>query len=238
MSRPLFLATIRWWLASPIRLVVLAGAALLPVLGSVLSQGRLPSASGASTLALILGTGVIGQGVSTGTLPLVLARPVRRSTFVLTRWLAAGSGALAVFGASVLAAWLIGSTAGMETQTPGDVVILLAEAALHAFGTVAVLVALSALVRGYGDAAIWIVVSILAALTKLVGVEKDLPALRAVGGRTAEFVSPSVDLQQVIGARPIPLSGFAWWAFVVTSCLALAIVFLNRKELSYASSGS
>ena len=235
MSRPLLLATIRWWLASPIRLLVLAAAALVPVLGSVLSQGRLPSASGASTLALILGAGIIGQSVSAGTLPLILARPIRRSTLVLTRWLTVGSAALGVFGASTLATWLLGSSAGMETQTPGDVALVLTEAALRAFGTAAVLVALSALVRGYGDIAIWIVAGILALLTGEVGQAKDIPALRWIAKRALDFLSPSVDLRQLIGARPIPISGLAAWAFTVTLCLALAIVFLNRKELSYAS---
>ena len=238
MSRPLFLATIRWWLASPIRLGVLAAAALLPVLGSVLSQGRLPSAGGASELALILGAGIIGQSVSTGTLQLVLARPIRRSTFVLTRWLAVGSAALAIFGACTVAAWLLGSASGMETQTPGDVALLLAEAALHAFGAAAVLVALSALVRGYGDIAIWIVGTILALLASEVGQVKDVATLRWAGRQTLEFLRPSVDLRQVLGARPVPLSGLAAWAFTVTLCLAVAIVLLNRKELSYASSGA
>jgi len=238
VSRPLFLATIRWWLASPIRLGVLAAAALLPVLASVLSQGRLPSAGEASILALILGAGIIGQSVSTGTLPLVLARPIRRSTFVLTRWLAVGSGALGVFGACTLATWLLGSAAGMETQTPGDVAVLLAEAALHAFGTAAVLVALSALVRGYGDIAIWIVGTILALLANEFGQAKHVAALSWAGRHALEFLRPSVDLKQVIGARPVPISGLAAWAFTVTLCLALAIVFLNRKELSYASSSA
>ena len=123
----------------------------------------------------------------------------------------------------------------METQTLGDVALLLAEAALRAFGTAAVLVALSALVRGYGDAALWIVGSILASLIAYVGQAKDVAALRWIGSRTYEFLRPGVDLRQVIGARPVPLSGLAEWGFVVTLCLALAIVFLNRKELSYAS---
>jgi ABC-type transport system involved in multi-copper enzyme maturation permease subunit len=238
VSRPIFLATIRWWLTSPIRLVVLAATALFPVLGSVLSQGRLPSASGASTLALVLGAGIIGQSVSAGTLPLVLARPIRRSTFVLTRWLAVGCAAVTVFAGSAFVAWLLGSVAGMETRSPGDVALLLSESVLHAFGTAAVLVALSALVRGYGDVALWVVGTILASLTAYAGQAKDIAALSWIGKQTLDFLHPWVDLQQVIGARPVPLSGLAAWAFTVTLCLALAIVFLNRKELSYASSGA
>ncbi len=98
--------------------------------------------------------------------------------------------------------------------------------------------ALSALVRGYGDVALWVLSAVLATIAIQLGEAKDVAALRWVGQRTREFLLPAVDLRQVLGARPIPLSGFAEWAFIVTLSLALAIVFLNRRELSYASSGS
>src|ERR1043166_4430499 len=64
-------------------------------LGAAAITGTLSPLGGiASPLALILAAGAIGQDVSSGTLQLLLVRPVSRPSYLVNRWLASGLGAL------------------------------------------------------------------------------------------------------------------------------------------------
>src|SRR5262249_47296609 len=66
-------------------------------LGSVALGHSLAPLAGLSTFyGMVLAAGAIGQDISSGTLQLLLARPVTRPGYVMSRWIAAG------FGASVL----------------------------------------------------------------------------------------------------------------------------------------
>ena len=64
------------------------------------------------------------------------------------------------------------------------------------------------------------------------------PHLRSLGAVAAEMeklLVPSIDLARSLGSNPVSWHPLVAYASTVTLALALAIVVVNRKELSYAS---
>ncbi|TMQ71594.1 MAG: hypothetical protein E6K81_09690, partial [Candidatus Eisenbacteria bacterium] len=97
MNLTLLLATWRQRLMSPIRVVLLGGLLVVPLLGVAFVHGAGLSILGDSVgLTLVFAVGMIGQDVSSGVLQLLFARPVRRPEYVWSRWLATGLAATAV----------------------------------------------------------------------------------------------------------------------------------------------
>ena len=63
------------------------------------------------------------------------------------------------------------------------------------------------------------------------------PLLTRVGTELVGFMFPKPDLALLVSASPLPLFPIASYLSTVALCLALAMVVMNRKELSYASGG-
>jgi hypothetical protein len=216
------------------RLLMLA-AMWMPAVGfSVLTMSLAAVKGSGYFFALVLAAGAIGQDVSSGVLQLTFARPVKRSTYVLSRWFAAGAGG-AVLGLLQLAATalLLGARGAWPGPLPlvslalGDIVM--------AFTAAAVMVGLSSLVGGLGDLALFALATISLQLASGVAGLRGWTLAHTLLDEAQRTLQPRVDFAWLAG------QGAPAWTDLVTAVsttalfLLVAIVVLNRKELSYAA---
>jgi hypothetical protein len=219
---------------SPMRLALTSLFTFFPLVGVALS-GQLSLLAGiAGPLAIVFAAGAIGQDVSSGTLQLLLVRPVTRPGYVLHRWLGAMLAAFAVVLLTLVCAVLLLFLRGTP---PGalELARLLLESACTIAGHSAVMLMLSSLVGGVGDVALYAASLFVAQMLVVLATWKQWTWL----------MRASSEIQGVLGAKlswawlgaGMPPSAFDMvsWASTVTLTLAVAIAVVNRKELSYAS---
>jgi hypothetical protein len=224
MNRTLIAACWRERLSRPLVVALLVVIALVTFINSwtdrTLSD---PSAM----FALILATGLVGRDVSSGALALLFCRPIRRSEYLLSRWLAGGLAA-AVLGSVALLAQLLMLRLRGAGASGVDLLWIWGNGMTAVFGLASSLVFFSTLVRGIGDLGLWFLASTLTMLCELAG-------LLRLGRELYGFLLPRVDWQRALGAQPISWFEIISYASSVTLFLALALLMINRKELSYAS---
>ncbi len=236
MNTTLLIGLWRQRLASPIRAVILALMLLLPPAGIALIRGLgLSTLGDGFPLTLVFAVGMIGQDVSSGVLQLILARPVRRSDYVLTRWLAVGLGASAASVAQTLLAWAAMATHDLA-PTLGVIAQFTLGRELEIFGLAATMALLSCLIGGVGDLALFALVSVLGGLLGLIGQFRHSDLLIALSHELGALTSPRIEMAQLASGHPSWFA-IATYASNLTLCLLVAIVVMNRKELSYASGG-
>lgn len=234
MNPALVVTLLRQRLSSPLRVVILAAQFLLPVAMSLVTHALDPIGEAGFWFAFTFAAGAIGQDVASGTLQLVLARPVTRPEYVVSRWFAAGlAGTLLAFAQVAIAvAWM---ALGHAAPAAGEVAVLAAGNALLAFGGAAVIVCLSACLDGLGDVAAWFLGAIALALTGNLAEYKHWPVLARAVTELQGVLEPRVDLAWLFRGGGPSWFELASYASTVTLCLALAIARLNRRELSYAA---
>jgi ABC-type transport system involved in multi-copper enzyme maturation permease subunit len=235
VNATLIAALWRQRLTSPIRLVLLGSLMGMPLLAVVFMHGAGLSALGDSQGAvLVLGAGMIGQDVSSGVLQLLFARPVRRPDYVVSRWLGVAIAASAV---ALVQLGLALALMAARDSLPGaqDVFLYAAGRVIESFGLAAVLALFSSLIPGFGDLALYFLFTLSASVVHWVGQVKQWPWLDRAGSEILASLQPKLDLAQLVHASPMPWFPIVSYASTVTLCLALAIVAVNRKELSYAS---
>jgi hypothetical protein len=222
-------------LASPVRLALLAMLSGMPLLAILFMPGTgLAPLGGAQGLMLTLGAGMIGQDVSSGVLHLLCARPVRRSEYVLSRWLGVALAGVALSALQLaLACGLLAARDALPS--PQSIVLFASGRLLECFGIAAVLACFSSLIGGLGDLAIYLLVNLGAGIVQMAGQVKRWPWVDRVGSELLGALVPTLDLPRLVAASPMPWYPIVAYASTVTLCLALAIVMVNRKELSYAS---
>lgn len=235
MNGALVLGFARQRLTSPVRLVLFAFLFGMPLLlGAAAPALGLQPFRDISGLILLFAAGVIGQDVSSGVLHLLLARPVSRAEYVASRWFAAGSLAASAaliqlaLGCAILAA----RGAAPDAAQAG---LLAGEHMLRCFGVAAVIVLLSSFMGGIGDLGIYFVAAFTALIAAQVGPSIGMPWLATAGLELQRFLSPAVDLAGLAHGEALAKSGVVPYLSTVTLCLGLAIVVMNRKELTYAS---
>jgi ABC-type transport system involved in multi-copper enzyme maturation permease subunit len=222
-------------LMSPIRMAFLFFIVTFPLLVTLaVPQTGFAAAGNVTGIALVFAIGLIGQDFSSGVLQLLFARPVRRWEYVTSRWLGAGSLAALV---GIAQAVLIALLMTVRGAAPGaaETLAFAGERVLGAFGLAAVFVLLSSLVAGVGDVALWIAGQGILAISALVAQAKGWMAAGRVLGELQAALNPSVPITQIA-------NGLAPWAptsaylSAIAICLTLAVMLVNRRELSYASS--
>ena len=184
--------------------------------------------------AVILGAGLIGQDVSSGTLQLLFARPVTRAEYVVSRWLGAALTASCLSAVQIA----IGSVfLALHGAPPGggQLAIVLGVQVLNAFGTVSVLLLFSTLLPGIGDVIAIFVAAATGQALQLGAALFRAPWLARAGQELVRFVNPSLDLGAIFGSGPVSWFEVVSYFSTVTLCVALAIVVMNRRELSYAT---
>jgi hypothetical protein len=222
-------------LTSPVRMALLAMLTGMPLLAVAFMPGAgLALLGGGQGLILTLAAGMIGQDVSSGVLQLLCARPVRRSEYIVSRWLGAGVAAAAISLLQLAIACGLMAVRGTPA-TPQDIVMFGAGRVLESFGITAVVALFSSLIGGFGDLGIYLMVNLGAAVLQMAGQVKRWPWVERMAAEVLGALTPTIDLPRVITASPMPWYPILSYASTVVLCLALAIVVVNRKELSYAS---
>jgi hypothetical protein len=234
LNLTLALALVRQRLASPIRVAILGLMLTVPqLLLAVVPGVGLGALGDAYPIGILFAAGMIGQDVSSGVLQLVLARPVRRWEYVLSRW----GGAAGAATVAALAQALLGGIVLALRGAPPDaqqLALFGAARALEIFGVVAVFALLSSLAGGLGDLGLYVVLTIGGGLLSLIGQLRQWPALQWAGQELGALLGPKLDLAAFVAGAPFWLPALTY-ASNLTLCLLLAVVVMNRKELSYAS---
>jgi ABC-type transport system involved in multi-copper enzyme maturation permease subunit len=234
----LILATLRQRFTSPLRLLLLLVLGWMPMLPLLIApRSGFTVLGDCYFLALTLATGMIGQDLSSGTLQLLLARPVTRAQYVSSRWGAVAAGTFLVVVLQTLCAALIMTLRGAPVPWAGAAVFL-ANGALLAIGTAAVMALLSSLASGIADLGLLFLVWLSAQVLEKVGMLKSWEWLARGAGELLRVLKPELDLAPFFHAGPIPWLAVVSYLSTVTLCLGLAVVVMNRRELSYASSGN
>lgn len=208
---------------------VVSYIALLAILGAGMAYANLPTAgwtSLVSLLAIILGCSPIGPEFSSGTLQLILVKPIKRSTYLLSRvagvvlvlWIAATVACASGMGARLL------SGGPVEWERFGNTLLgSFAETLL----TVSLLTLLGSLTRAYFNVAIYL------------GVQVGLSIASALLVRRFPDL---VNAFQVVVRNLFPDTPAAFdrqWLLLVLSNAAVALVLaclvFRRREVPYGA---
>lgn len=219
---------------SPMRLLLFFIAFVPPVVMALIARSLQPVEAGAGMFALIFTAGAIGQDVSSGVLQLLLARPVDRTHYVLSRWLAGGLVG-AVLGLAQVALCVLMLLSRGATPDPSTLLRLVLENALGGFGTAAVMVMLSSLVNGLGDVALWVAALMTTQFMSMAAMAKHWNWLATTSNELRAFLQPELALGWISGAGDPDYSGMIRFFLAIAVGLTVASALMQRKELSYAA---
>jgi hypothetical protein len=221
-------------LTSPMRLLLLLATFFPPLALTALMATPAPLHGLASFFAMVLAAGAIGQDVSSGVLQLTFARPVSRPSYVTSRWFAAGAGGFAIALVQLALAMLVLAARGAMPGAPLLFVMALTSL-VAAFTGAAVMIAFSSLVNGLGDVAIFAMAFIGLPIARTIAAGRGWYMAASAIGELSRTLQPSPDLGWIAGLGTPQWTDLATASSTITLALAVAIVAVNRKELSYAS---
>jgi ABC-type transport system involved in multi-copper enzyme maturation permease subunit len=222
-------------LTSPVRMAVVGMLSAVPMLGIAFMPGAgLGLLGNAQGLVLALGAGLIGQDVSSGVLQLLCARPVRRPEYVVSRWLGVALAGILVSLLQLGIATALLSARGMA-PTAQQVLLFAGSRTIECLGLAAVLTLCSSLIGGVGDLALYLLGNLGVTILQGVSQWRQWHWLERLAAEILASLTPTIDLQRLLAASPMPWFPIVSFVSTVTLCLAVAIVVVNRRELSYAS---
>ncbi len=235
MNPHVVLATVRERLGHPIRLGTLLGLALMPV---AIALAESDPSRGApffhAVLALTIGSGVLGQEITAGTLGIVFTRPVGRRTYALSKW-----GAIA--GLSTLASLLQLAAVSavlsvrLHNVSATSVAFEAVERVLVACGVSALLLLLSAAGSGLSDLAVWGLATAAAQVVRAIGMLNGAPSWTRLGEGLQFLLAPGHHLADAWKEHlVVPWGSFALALAISGAAVALAAFVLERREISYA----
>jgi ABC-2 family transporter protein len=225
MIPALFWTTVREKLTRPLFIVLISLLILAHV--AVTLRGPDPAlANPAGLLAAIIAAGSVGRDVSSGALALIFTRPLKRSSYIFTKWLAVSLAATAVTWLCLFVEEILLWQQGHGSL--GELAREVARGTTLCFGLSSVLLLFSSLVPGYGDVAIWAGVA-------LANVFVSTVAGVRVATEIGDTLAPGIDWVGTFGGGHVSWSALCSYASTLLLCLGLAIAAINRKELSYAS---
>ena len=191
-------------------------------------------------LALITGAGVIGPEFSSGTLQLILVKPVNRAVYLLSRvtgvvlavWIAAIVGALCELAGR--ATWV---DEGLQAKA---IVSVLANSMIDTILCVALLALLGSLTRAYFNVAIYV-----AAMIGMSVGGGILGMIRQSNTALGHFLSNTPSIQRAVGVveqnlfPELPSRLDSGWLLMVLCnaaiALALACLVFRRREVPYGA---
>lgn len=187
-------------------------------------------------LAVVAGSGVIGPEFSSGTLQLIVSRPLRRWLYLLSRV----AGVVAVVGIAGTLAFLTESVTRVLRGTDLVPWPLLLNIVVVALSTCALLVLFASFTRAYFNVGIYFLLQ--AGLSATEGI---LALVRGRGGAMGEFLRVHPEIEAAVTAvshtlfpEVIPHFDGVWIAkaLVVSAiALALACVLFSRREVPYGA---
>ena len=226
---------------SPAMAIALGVVALLTAVQAALSEPERALGTGFVAIVL-LAAGSVSKDRSSGALQLILARPIRRTSYLFGRYLgilAAYGTFLGVTGAlATLLAYAWPRMIGASTSSGFAVAALargLGSAFLNGLLFAAVLLFFSTFLRGYADVLAYLVLSILLGLLPGLGQALRKPWLQHAAEELRRNVLPDVDWGEVLRGHEILGEPTGRWVLAVTAFLILAAVVFSRREFSYGN---
>jgi ABC-type transport system involved in multi-copper enzyme maturation permease subunit len=235
MNVTLFVSVLRQRLTSKVRIALAFCVFFFPLL-LLMAQpaiGTAPLGTG-KAFAFILAAGIIGQESTSGVMQLLFARPLRRHEFVVSRWLAIAATAAVLSLVQITAAYWILASHRVAPEMD-EIATLAAQQAVDALGTTSVILFFSAMISGIGDIVALFLTQIAGQLLGLVGQFRQSPVLVRTGEEIQRFAAATVQLGPIVRSHQAPWFEVVSYLSTVALCLAVAIVALNRREISYAT---
>jgi hypothetical protein len=234
MNRAIVTALWRQRLTSPMRILFI-GAVFFPPVGVATMMAALAPLHGlAAFFALVLAAGAIGQDVSSGVLQLTFARPLSRPSYVTSRWLAAAVGGAALGIAQLVLASAFLALRGAAPGAP-ELLVSMLTAVFGAFTGAAVMIGLSSLVNGLGDVALYGLAVVSLPIARQIAMFRHWPRVAQALDELSRTIKPAIELGWLIGHGTPDWTDLVTAASTIALSLAIAIVVVNRKELSYAT---
>ena len=246
LNRPVFMNTLRCQADAPVRLVLagLMGLMLYALVSGGVSLNAMQVSSsdalrwGGNSLMLamlwVLGLGLIRGDVASGSIVLVLLRPLTRASYVLAKWVAAACVGLAL----VLFFHLV-NLMHQELAT-ADPVMLLALAgaqAVQMLAAASVLVLLSAAPIAFGELGLFALLAVALLGLQLFNLRLGSPWLGQALVWLWRILLPRVwadgSMEGVLPLAALALNA-AFNAAVAAAGLAGAVALIRRREFSYA----
>jgi ABC-type transport system involved in multi-copper enzyme maturation permease subunit len=263
ISRPIAVSTIKHWLSAPLIWIAVAIVFLFALASALfgLILLRLPElqalgANSGATLAIILGTGIIGRDLSSGVLPLVFARPISRAKYVFSKWLTLSLTAIILAFAQCVVIHLFSFLFSPDTFSNEAFLIACADVLFVCFGFSAVMVLFSALKSGsFAGTGIWLLLLLLVAAMLQYGARQPvavqpnmqggsvlminllnglIPVAAQVGSFLLSFFANKTSIMELWHSGIDWLSVTAYLSNLALA-LVLAIYLMNRRELTYAT---
>jgi ABC-type transport system involved in multi-copper enzyme maturation permease subunit len=226
---------LRQRLGHPIAMAILCLFGILGLAALYLNGGSdLTNIQLSFPAAFVLGAGIIGRDVRSGVLQLVLARPVTRSDYVISRWISVSACVAAYSLIMMLAGSLVLAAAG-RPPAAGEIVGIALQVVFSSFGVVSVLLLLSSLLPGFMDIGAWLVLMLLTSVFQMIGEMKGMEVASRLAKELQDFLLPSLDLVDALSTSPPSWYAIVSYVSTVTICVAGALAVFNRKEISYAS---
>lgn len=234
MNPTIFLTTLRQRFLSRTRLLLVAVVFLFPIVFALIAhEAAFQAARTGAVFAFLLGAGILGQESSSGVFQLLFARPVRRWEYVVSRWLAVCAAACALVLVQVGILCLVLASRGIpETR---EILTLIADQMLSAIGTASVILLFSSFLSGVGDVLGIVLTSIAAQVFAGIGQMRQSEVLTRIGAEIGRFVSPQFQINTLWSMAGVPWFELVSYLSTVTVCVAVAVMVLNRREISYAS---
>jgi len=235
VNATLFVTALRQRFTSPIRLVLVAAVFAFPLMFMLFfPQIGLHAIQSGTLYAFLLGAGLIGQETSSGVMQLLFARPVRRWEYVTSRWLAIAAAIAGLVAAQIALASLILLARGAAPDL-ADVLFSFGDQVLPALATLSVLVLFSSLISGIGDVAAIILSFISGQVLQAMGQFTRHESVTRAGQEIIRFVAPQISLEAVHGLDSVPWFEWVSYLSTISLCLAVAVLLINAREISYAS---
>ncbi|MEO5616441.1 MAG: ABC transporter permease subunit [Candidatus Eisenbacteria bacterium] len=234
MNPTIFLTTLRQRFLSRTRLVLVAVVFAFPLLFSLIAhEAAFQAARTGAVFAFLLGAGILGQESSSGVFQLLFARPVRRWEYVVSRWLAVCAASCALVLVQIGILCLLLASRGL----PGarEILTIIADQMLSAIGTASVILFFSSFLSGVGDVLGIVLTAIAAQAIGGIGALRQSGVITRIGAEIGRFISPQFQISSLWGPGEVPWFDLVSYLSTVTLCVAVAVVLLNRREISYAS---
>jgi ABC-type transport system involved in multi-copper enzyme maturation permease subunit len=217
--------------------IALSALALLAAFQLALSRGQGGFEVGYLAV-LVLAAACVSRDAGSGALQMILCRPIRRSSYVLGRYVGilVGYGVflVAASGIALLFSRALPMMSGLPLQPLlGEMARGAAGAFLSAAGMAAPILLLSVFLPGYGDVLGYILLTPLLTLPGLAAQIFNVPAFEKAGKLLRENLLPSPDWSSVFAGTHSLAEPVGRWLFALVAYVVLAIALFSRREFAY-----
>jgi ABC-type transport system involved in multi-copper enzyme maturation permease subunit len=188
---------------------------------------------------IVIAAGSVSKDVSGGALQMILARPIRRTSYLFGRYLgilaAYASFVAASTGLAVLFTTALPRLFGASGMPPSALALGRGAAAAMANALLfaAILLFFSTFLAGYADVLAYFLLSLFLGVLPQVATSLGRPGLGTAAEKLRENVLPKVDWGAVLRGTGVASEATGRYVFAVIAFLVLAAVVFSRREFAY-----